>query len=229
MQNCLQCLSIAYRLWTEKDRALTKALIYHEKVVYKWKPLAGWEQASKTHSATPLPKKKIGSQEIIWEENQSKYNHSFLPWSADELLESPKGHPNHLKNTICYLLSLKRCLDFFHCLNVTLSTSFPVIFHSISRLGFFFSCCSLTEQVISKRPSELSVPIVTGHYLITPPWSDLMSSASQYTQLCQNGPGFEVWRFKGGPDLRGRSCWTEWHIAALHSQAANIWRGDGQL
>lgn len=84
-------------------------------------------------------------------------------------------------------------------------------------------CCFLTEQVLSKRHSELSTPIVTGHYLIAlihlvlTPWA-----VSQYIQLHQDLPGFEVWRSKEGSDLRGRSCWTEWHTAAPHSQAANI-------
>lgn len=135
--NWMQCLSIAYRLWIEKDRVLTKALLYHKKVVYKWEAAlkqAGWEQASKTHNVTPLPQRNMDHKTSS--EKKPKYNHSFLPWSAEELPENPKGHPNHLKNTICYLLLLKRCLDFFHCLNVTLSTGFPVISHSISRLGF---------------------------------------------------------------------------------------------
>lgn len=146
----------------------------------------------------------------------------WTSWKSQRTSKSPEKHNllSIILEKMPWLLPLPKCYTKHQ-----LSSHFP--FHK--QTWIFFSCCSLTEQVISKRPSELSVPIVTGHYLITPPWSDLMNSASQYTQLCQNGPGFEVWRFKGGPDLRGRSCWTEWHIAALHSQAANIWRGDGQL
>lgn len=33
----MQCLSIAYKLWIEEDRVLTKALLCHERVVYQCK------------------------------------------------------------------------------------------------------------------------------------------------------------------------------------------------
>lgn len=142
-----------------------------------------WQVESRQvkHTVPPLfqkKKKRITRDHL--RRNQSKYNHSFLPWSADELLESPRGHPNHLKNTICYLLSLKRCLDFFHCLNVTLSTSFPVIFHSISRLGFFLvvvpsqSKWSLRDP--ANYPFPLSQAIISLLHLGLTSWAQLPST-----------------------------------------------------
>lgn len=62
VQNCMQCLSTAYRLWIEKDREslLTKAVICHKKVVLKWEVAlkqAGQQQASKHTMPSPSKKK----------------------------------------------------------------------------------------------------------------------------------------------------------------------------
>lgn len=157
----------SYRLWIEKDRILTKALIYHERVMNKWEAAlkqAGWDQASKIHN-TPLPKKN-GSQELIWEEtNQSTITH-FCHGLQRKFLKVPKDiqiiwkTQSIILEKMPWLLTLPKCYTKHQ-----FSSHFP--FHEQTWIFFLVvvssqSKWSLRDPVNSLFP--LSQTIISLHY-----------------------------------------------------------------
>lgn len=151
-------------------------------MVYKWEAAlkqAGWEQASKTHNGTLLQKKKKkrdykGSSEKKPVKVQSLISAMVCrgtSWKSQRTSISPEKH--HLLSIILekmpWLIPLPKCYTKHQ-----FSSHFPFR----KQTWIVFSCCFLTGQVISKRASELSAPIVMGHYLIALihlAWPDVLS------------------------------------------------------
>lgn len=105
-------------------------------------------------------------------------------WKYQRTSKSPEKHNllSIILEKMARLLPLPKC--YTKC---QFSSHFP--FHN--QTWIFQSCCFLTEPVISKSPSELCTPIVTGHYLIALIHPDLTSWAQfprtySYVKTCQN-------------------------------------------
>lgn len=200
----MQCLSIAYRLWVEKQRVLTKAVICHKKVALKWGVAlkqAGREQASKhvmpssskknPQNLTNQTKKYLwgsynGSQELIWVgTNQSNLVH--FCYGLQMNLLSSKAHPKYPIGTFCDLLSPRRCWTSStaqqHCTKCHIKHQFYSHFLCYKRTWiFFFYCYFLTEQLISWEALKYLFPLSLGHYLISllHLQPELTSSGSQF-------------------------------------------------
>lgn len=104
-------------------------------------------------------------------------------WKSQRTSKSPEKHNllSIIVEKMPWLLPLPKCYTEHR-----FSSHFP--FHK--QTWIYFSCF-LIEQVISKRHSELSTPIVTAHYLIAlihpglTSWAQLPSTYN-YIKTCQD-------------------------------------------